>query len=97
VAALIVFPRSSLSFSVADVFSSRASLTMHDLQTTWPVLLGNARQTISDTFDQLGVGDLDETLIGPNLDDLARQAPGDGGPQRAAVRRRRGPLHSSSS
>jgi predicted PurR-regulated permease PerM len=45
----------------------------HDLQQTWPALFANARQTISDTFDQIGLGDLDDALIGPNLQDLERQ------------------------
>ena len=45
----------------------------HDVQQTWPVLFENARQTVSDTFDQIGLGDLDDALIGPNLADLERQ------------------------
>ncbi len=44
-----------------------------DLQRNWPVLLANAQQTISATFDQIGLGDLDEVLIGPNVDDIERQ------------------------
>ncbi|HEV8672112.1 MAG TPA: AI-2E family transporter [Candidatus Limnocylindria bacterium] len=44
-----------------------------DLQKNWPVLLANVQQTISNTFDQLGLGDLDDILIGPNVDDIERQ------------------------
>jgi len=44
-----------------------------DLQKNWPVLLANAQQTISNTFDQIGLGDLDDVLIGPNVDDIERQ------------------------
>lgn len=74
VAALIVFlALLAVIFGGGRVLVPRIADNMHELQTTWPILLGNARQTISDTFDQLGVGDLDDTLIGPNLDDLARQ------------------------
>ena len=47
-----------------------------DLQSTWPVLFENARQTISNTFDQLGLGDLDDSLIGPNIADIERQLAG---------------------
>lgn len=44
-----------------------------EFQSTWPVLFQNARQTVSDTFDQLGLGDLDDALIGPNVADIERQ------------------------
>jgi predicted PurR-regulated permease PerM len=44
-----------------------------DLQENWPVLLANAQQTISNTFDQVGLGDLDDVLIGPNVDEIERQ------------------------
>ena len=48
----------------------------HDLQQTWPAIFANARQTISNTFDTVGLGDLDDSLIGPNLQDLERQLQG---------------------
>lgn len=44
-----------------------------EFQSTWPALFQNARQTVSDTFDQLGLGDLDDALIGPNVADIERQ------------------------
>ena len=44
-----------------------------DLGTNWPAILGNAEQTISDTLDNLGLGDLNDVVIGPNLQDLERQ------------------------
>ncbi|HEY9326363.1 MAG TPA: AI-2E family transporter, partial [Candidatus Limnocylindria bacterium] len=44
-----------------------------DLQKNWPVLVANVQETISNTFDQLGLGDLDDVLIGPNVDDIERQ------------------------
>jgi predicted PurR-regulated permease PerM len=47
-----------------------------DLGNTWPALAANAEQTISDTFDNLGLGDLNDVLIGPNLQDLERQIAG---------------------
>ena len=47
-----------------------------ELQSTWPTLIENARQTVSDEFDQLGLGDLDDALIGPNITDIERQLAG---------------------
>jgi predicted PurR-regulated permease PerM len=44
-----------------------------ELQRNWPVLIANAQQTISTTFDQIGLGDLDDVLIGPNVEELERQ------------------------
>jgi predicted PurR-regulated permease PerM len=47
-----------------------------DLQAGWPTLIGNAEDTISNTFDQLGLGDLNDVVIGPNVQDLERQLAG---------------------
>jgi predicted PurR-regulated permease PerM len=47
-----------------------------DLQAGWPTLVGNAEDTISNTFDQLGLGDLNDVVIGPNVQDLERQLAG---------------------
>jgi len=44
-----------------------------DLEKNWPVLLVNVQQTIANTFDQLGLSDVDKVLIGPNVDDIERQ------------------------
>jgi predicted PurR-regulated permease PerM len=44
-----------------------------DLQRNWPVLLVNAQQTIANTFDQIGLGDVVSSIIGPNVDDIERQ------------------------
>lgn len=43
-----------------------------DLQKNWPVLLANVQQTITNTFNQLGLGDL-VNVIGLNVDDIERQ------------------------
>lgn len=43
-----------------------------DLQRNWPVLLANVQQTITNTFNQLGLGDL-VNVIGLNVDDIERQ------------------------
>ena len=72
--ALIVFLGVlAVIFGGGRVLAPRLADNAHDLQQTWPVLFANARQTISDTFDQVGLGDLDDALIGPNLQDLERQ------------------------
>lgn len=47
-----------------------------DFQRSWPTLIGNARETISDTFDQFGLSDVDDSLIGPNIADIERQLAG---------------------
>ncbi|MDP9251789.1 MAG: AI-2E family transporter [Chloroflexota bacterium] len=44
-----------------------------DLQKNWPVLLANVQDTVSSTFNQVGLGDLGASLIGPNVDDIERQ------------------------
>jgi len=44
-----------------------------DLQKNWPVLLSNVQETVSNTFDQVGLGDLGASLIGPNVEDIERQ------------------------
>jgi predicted PurR-regulated permease PerM len=51
----------------------RIAANAAELQNNWPVLLANAQQTISATFEQLGLGDLDDVLIGPNVEDIERQ------------------------
>ncbi|HZP96643.1 MAG TPA: AI-2E family transporter [Candidatus Limnocylindria bacterium] len=77
VAALIVFVGVlAVIFGGGRLLIPRLADNAHDLQRTWPVLFANARQTISDTFDQVGLGDLDDALIGPNLQDLERQLQG---------------------
>jgi predicted PurR-regulated permease PerM len=47
-----------------------------DLGNNWPALVGNAEQTVSDTLDNLGLGDLNDAVVGPNLQDLERQLAG---------------------
>ena len=74
VAALIVFVAVlAFIFGGVRVLLPRLADNFHDLQRNWPVLFANARQTISDTFDQIGLSDFDDALIGPNLQDLERQ------------------------
>ena len=73
-AALVVFLGVlAVIFGGGRVLAPRVADNAHDLGQNWPVLFANARQTISDTFDQIGLGDLDDALIGPNLADLERQ------------------------
>jgi predicted PurR-regulated permease PerM len=73
-AALIVFIGVlAVIFGGGRLLVPRVVDNAHDFQQTWPVLFASARQTISDTFDQVGLGDLDDALIGPNLQDLERQ------------------------
>ena len=47
-----------------------------DLQANYPVLIANAQQTIGDTLTGLGLGDLNGSVVGPNLQDLDRQIAG---------------------
>jgi len=73
-AALAVFVALlALIFGGGRLVIPRIAENAGDLQKNWPVLLANAQQTISNTFDQVGLGDLDDVLIGPNVDDIERQ------------------------
>ncbi len=73
-AALVVFlALLAIIFGGGRLVIPRIAENAADLQRNWPVLLANAQQTISATFDQIGLGDLDEVLIGPNVDDIERQ------------------------
>src|SRR5512135_3208167 len=67
-AALVVF-----IFGGGRLLVPRIVDNTREFQSTWPALFQNARQTVSDTFDQLGLGDLDDALIGPNVADIERQ------------------------
>jgi predicted PurR-regulated permease PerM len=74
VAALAVFlALLALIFGGGRLVFPRIAENAGDLQKNWPVLLANAQQTISNTFDQIGLGDLDDMLIGPNVADIERQ------------------------
>lgn len=74
VAALVVFVALlAIIFGGGRLLVPRIVENAGDLQKNWPVLLANAQQTISNTFEQIGLGDLDDILIGPNLDDIERQ------------------------
>src|SRR5438874_2447477 len=76
-AALVVFLGVlAVIFGGGRLLVPRVVDNAHDLQQTWPALFANARQTISSTFDSVGLGDLDDALIGPNLQDLDRQLQG---------------------
>lgn len=73
-AALVVFVALlALIFGGGRLVIPRIAENAGDLQKNWPVLLANVQQTISNTFDQIGLGDVDDILIGPNVDDLQRQ------------------------
>ncbi|TMB71393.1 MAG: AI-2E family transporter [Chloroflexi bacterium] len=74
VAAILVFVGVlAVIFGGGRVLVPRILDNSRDLQTTWPVLLANARTTVSDTFDQIGLGDLDDALIGPSVQDIEAQ------------------------
>jgi len=76
-AALIVFVGVlAVIFGGGRLILPRLVDNARDLGNSWPVLIGNAEQTISDTFDNLGLGDLSDVVIGPNLQDLERQLAG---------------------
>lgn len=76
-AALVVFVGLlAVIFGGVRILLPRLADNTHDLQRNWPVLFANARQTVSDTFDQIGLSDLDDALIGPNIQDLERQLQG---------------------
>jgi predicted PurR-regulated permease PerM len=47
-----------------------------ELGNSWPALVANAETTISDTLASVGLGDLNDVFIGPNLQDLERQLAG---------------------
>jgi predicted PurR-regulated permease PerM len=73
-AAVVVFVALlAIIFGGGRMVIPRIAENAADLQRNWPVLLANAQQTISTTFDQLGLGDVDEILIGPNVNDIERQ------------------------
>jgi len=73
-AALIVFVALlALIFGGGRLVIPRIAENAGDLQKNWPVLLANVQQTISNVFDQIGLGDVDDILIGPNVEDLQRQ------------------------
>ena len=76
-AALIVFVGVlAVIFGGGRLIVPRLVDNARDLGNNWPALAANAEQTISDTFDRIGLGDLDDVLIGPNLQDLERQLAG---------------------
>ena len=76
-AALIVFLGVlAVIFGGGRLLVPRVVDNARDLETQWPTLAGNARQTVADTFDAIGLGDLDDALIGPDLQDLERQLSG---------------------
>ena len=73
-AAVLVFVALlAIIFGGGRLVIPRIAANAGDLQKNWPVLVANAQQTISDTFEQLGLGDLDDVLIGPTVDDIERQ------------------------
>src|SRR5258705_11591705 len=68
VAALAVFVALlAIIFGGGRFVIPRIAENAGDLQKNWPVLVANVQETISNTFDQLGLSDLDRVLIGPNL------------------------------
>ena len=77
VAALVVFVGLlAVIFGGARLIVPRLTDNGRDLGNNWPALVANAEQTISDTLDNLGLGDLNDAVVGPNLQDLERQLAG---------------------
>jgi len=73
-AALAVFVALlAIIFGGGRLVIPRVAENAGDLQKNWPVLLANVQQTIADTFNQVGLGDLASSIIGPNVDDIERQ------------------------
>lgn len=76
-AALIVFVGVlAVIFGGGRLVLPRLADNARDLGNNWPVLASNAEQTINDTMDNLGLGDLQDVLIGPNIQDLKNQIAG---------------------
>jgi predicted PurR-regulated permease PerM len=74
VAALAVFlALLAIIFGGGRLVIPRIAENAGDLQKNWPVLLANVQQTIANTFEQVGLGDLASTIIGPDVDDIERQ------------------------
>src|SRR2546428_5277512 len=77
VAALVVFVGLlAVIFGGARLIVPRLTDNGRDLGNNWPALVANAEQTISDTLDNLGLGDLNDAVVGPSLQDLERQLAG---------------------
>jgi len=73
-AALVVFVALlAIIFGGGRLVIPRIAENAGDLQKNWPVLLANVQQTIASTFNQVGLGDLASSIIGPNVDDIERQ------------------------
>ncbi len=74
IAALLVFlALIALIFGGGRLVVPRIADNIGDLERNWPILVQNAQKTVSDVFDQTGLGDLDEVIIAPNVADLERQ------------------------
>ena len=74
VAALVVFVALlAVIFGGGRFLVPRLVDNTRDLQANWPTLIANAQQTIGDTLDSIGLGDLGEAVVGPNLQDVDRQ------------------------
>lgn len=74
VAALIVFVGLlAVIFGGGRFLIPRLVDNTRDLQGNWPTLLANAQQTVGDALDNVGLGDLGDAIVGPNLQDLDRQ------------------------
>jgi predicted PurR-regulated permease PerM len=72
-AALAVFVALlAIIFGGGRVVIPRIAENAGDLEKNWPVLLANVQLTITNTFNQVGLGDL-VNVIGLNVDDIERQ------------------------
>jgi predicted PurR-regulated permease PerM len=76
-AALTVFVALlAVIFGIGRFLIPRLLDNTKDLQSNWPVLIANAEVTLSSTLESLGLGDLNGSVVGPNLQDLDRQLAG---------------------
>lgn len=74
VAALVVFAAVlAVIFGGGRVLVPRLVENGRDLQAQWPVLLRNAEGTVTLTLDDLGLSDLNDALIVPNISEIERQ------------------------
>lgn len=74
VAALVVFAALlAVIFGGGRVLVPRLVENGRDLQAQWPVLLRNAEGTVTQTLDDLGLSDLNDALIVPNIGEIERQ------------------------
>jgi len=74
IAALVVFGAVlAVIFGGGRILVPRLVENGRDLQDQWPTLLRNAEGTVTQTLDDLGLSDLNDALIVPNITEVERQ------------------------